>query len=226
MRKRFLFWLYLILAFLFACYFLTRIIMVHMGHSQISIIKNYNIHTNSNKQNLNELKLAIGIIPHTNSYSINLEDVNKRILSHPWVKKSAVKRRPNGNLDIKVQFRTAIAQWTDGQYFYPLSADGSHVKTPTDKRIDNTVLFVGDLPNDITEITNIAHKISNKISHLEWIEKRRWNIYTTTGILIKLPEDDFITSLAKIIQLETTDNILSKNISVIDMRDNKRILIK
>ena len=64
------------------------------------------------------------------------------------------------------------------------------------------------------------------IDYIEWIEDRRWNIHTTGGITIKLPEENFSHAIAELITLNKNQNILDRDIHVIDMRDSARILVK
>ena len=133
---------------------------------------------------------------------------------------------PNGNLKVKVEMHHAVAQWTDGQAYFPLSADGTIVKRPSDTRDAASVLFRGTLPADISEITKSAHNMIGKLDYLEWIESRRWNMQTLGGITVMLPEDNPAAAIATLMVLDEKHGLLSRNISVIDMRDDARILVK
>ena len=88
------------------------------------------------------------------------------------------------------------------------------------------MVFRGNVPNDITEITNTAHNLVEKLDYLEYIEDRRWNLYTTDGITVMLPEKDPSAAIASLMILDKNHKILSKDINVIDMRDDARILVK
>ena len=79
---------------------------------------------------------------------------------------------------------------------------------------------------DLTEITNAANDMAADIDYIERIENRRWNIQTNTGITVKLPEDDFAHAIANLITINKNHNILNRDITVIDMRDASRILVK
>ena len=133
---------------------------------------------------------------------------------------------PNGNISVRVALHRAVALWTDGQNFFPLSADGTIVNKPTDVRDASHVVFRGKLPNDITQITNAAHNLVGDLDYMEWIENRRWNMYTNGGITIMLPEENPLAAIGTLISLNTNHNILDKDIKLIDMRDSARILVK
>ena len=227
MKRSFSFWLYFIAAILLAIYFATRIIMTFMGHSPVSTVRTLSISSDTNAKDLSSVVGAAGIAPGTRTYSINLELVNSRILQQtPSVRESAVRRLPNGNLAVKLRLYRAVAAWTDGAHYYPISADGKIVKNPSETRGPDTVVFRGSVPNDISEITKAATNLISDLNYLEWIDDRRWNLVTNGGITVMLPEKDPISAIGNLISMNNQHGILSKKIKVLDMRDDARILVK
>ena len=147
-------------------------------------------------------------------------------MSVPIVRNAATRRLPNGTLRVRVELHRAVAQWTDGVAFYPLSADGITVETPNATRDTDAIVFRGTLPNDISDITKATQPLAQIIDYLEWIENRRWNIVTNDDITIMLPESDPLASVRELISLNETQNILGRDIKIIDMRDPSRILVR
>ena len=226
MKRNLWFWLYFVAAILLAIYFATRIIMTFMGRSPVSMVHRLSISADTNTKDLSSVVSAAGIAPGTRSYSINLDLVNSRIAQTPGVRESAVRRMPNGNLAIQIRLYRAVATWTDGTYFYPISADGTVVKNPSESRRPDAVVFRGPVPNDISEITKAATNLISDLDYLEWIDGRRWNLVTTGGITVMLPEKDPIAAIGNMVALNNKNNILSKKIKTLDMRDDARILVK
>ncbi len=226
MKRSVWFWLCFALTVILAIYFATRIIMVGMGHGEISRVRNISISASGRNKDLSAIANAASVAPGTRTYSVNLDTINARILSVPGVQKSAVRRLPNGNLSVNVSLYTAIALWTDGVSYFPLSADGTIVNTPTETRDSTHIVFRGPVPKDISEITDAAHKLFGILDYIEWIENRRWNLHTMNGITIKLPEHNAISAINSLVSMNQTHHILNRQISIIDMRDDARILIK
>lgn len=226
MKRSIWFWLSFIIAVILAIYFATRIIMTGMGHGNIAHVRNISISADKNDKDLSALASAASVAPGTRSYALSLDELNKRIGAVPGVKQSAVRRLPNGNLSVRVSLYTAVALWTDGEHFYPLSADGTIVNNPTDIRDEAHVVFRGTVPNDISEITTAAHNLVGDLDFIEWIENRRWNLHTFGGITIMLPEKNPMNAIATLITLNNNHKILTRDINVIDMRDDARILVK
>ena len=226
MKRSIWFWLCFVVSVVLAVYFASRIIMVGMGHGDISRVRNISITADKDNKDLSAIANAVAVAPGTRSYSVNLDNMNARVAAVPGVKKSAVRRLPNGNLVVQVSMYTAVALWTDGEHFYPLSVDGTIVNKPTDVRDAGHVVFRGVVPGDIDAITKAAHNLVGDLDYLEWIENRRWNLHTMGGITIMLPEQNPVDAIGQLVSLNNKHNILSRKINVIDMRDSARILVK
>lgn len=226
MKRTIWFWLYFIIAILLAIYFSVRIIMTTMGHTTVSRVHSISISADVRDKDLSALATAAAIAPGTGAFSVDLGALNARVGAVPGVRASAVHRRADGNLVVRVKLYRAVALWTDGQNYFPLSADGTIVNQPDAERKSGTVLFRGPLPSDVGEITNVAHNLIGNLDYMEWIENRRWNLITTGGTTILLPEKNPDDAIAQLIVLDKNHKILSRDIKTIDMRDSARILVK
>ncbi len=226
MKRNIWFWVYFVVAIILATYFASRIIMIGLGYGPMAHVRSITISADQEDKDLTALATAAAVAPGTNAYKTNLDAINARIGAVPGVKQSVVRRKPDGNLAVRVKLYRAVALWTDGQSFYPLSADGTIVQRPTDVRANGTVLFRGPLPDDISEITKVAHNMIGDVDYLEWIEGRRWDLITTNGITVMLPESNPGDAIGSLMVLNKNHQILSRDITVIDMRDAARILVK
>lgn len=196
-----------------------------MGRGPVSTIKSIETYgTNAKDDEI--IKLSLGVSPGTSLRMADLHQLNYRVSNIPGVKDSAVRRLPNGKIIVKIKKHKVIATWTDGEYYYPLSADGTKINTPSLERNDNSVVFRGDLPNDLSDIISSVSSISKYVDYVTMIESRRWNIHTKNGATIYLPEKDPIGAINKIKILNQTHKLLSRKLDIIDMRDNARILVK
>jgi len=226
MKRSIWFWLCFVLCVTLATYFSVRIVMTVTGHGATARVHSISISADTRGPDLTAVATAAGVTRDTHTYTVDLDAMAARIAATPGVRQAAVRRMPNGNINVRVKMYRAVAQWTDGEAFYPLSADGTVVKRPTDTRDASSVVFRGPVPDDISEITKAAHNMVGHIDYLEWIEDRRWNIQTTDGVTIMLPEINPAAAIAGLIMLDEKHGLLSRQISVIDMRDDARILVK
>ena len=226
MKKSLLFWLYFLLSIVLATYFATRIITCYLGRGPVSHVKHIEITSDKKDVDLEPVGIAVGIHHGTTLRSLDLYQINSRVMGVPGIKNAATRRLPNGNLIIKTQQHNAVAMWTDGAMYYPLADDGTIINTPFETPEEGTIVFSGERPDNLTDIISGVSVISEYIDYMNMVESRRWNIHTKNGTVIYLPEDNPISAINKISSLNQTHKILSRSIEIIDMRDNSRILIK
>ena len=226
MKRSVWFWLCFIGAIILAIYFATRTIMIQSGHGDLSRVRNISISTDIKSQDLSTIAHAASIAPNTPVHSVNLAHMRDRVRAVPGVKDAAIRRLPNGNISVRTTMHQMVALWTDGENYFPLSSDGTIINTPTNVRNIAHVVFRGNLPSDISNITRAAHNLIGNLDYMEWIENRRWNIYTTGGITIMLPETNPESAISTLMAMNIKHNLLGKQIKIIDMRDDARILVK
>lgn len=226
MRRNLWFWLSFVSAIILAIYFISRIIMVGLGHGDLARVHKISFTSDVENKDMTALMGAISVPKNTPIYSLDLDVMTANLLGVPGIKDAAVRRLPNSTLRVRVAYHHFVATWSDGMNYFPLSDDGTIVQNPSSERPESALLFRGPVPNDLNEITNAANDMVADIDYIEWIEDRRWNIHTTGGITIKLPEENFSHAIAELITLNKNQNILDRDIHVIDMRDSARILVK
>ena len=226
MKKSIFFWLYFISSITLAVYFATRIITSIMGRGPVSLVKNVLIMTDSANTDIESIKIAAGIDRQTNIKTVDLNHISNRVTSVPGIKNASTRLLSNGDIVIKTESHKVAAQYSDGLYYYPLSMDGTKIETPSTERYTNTIVFQGEIPDNLIDIINSASAISEYIDYIYMVESRRLNIYTKNGTTIYLPEDNPVIAINRINILNQTHKLLSRKLDVIDMRDTARILVK
>ncbi len=226
MKRSILFWLYFVVAILLAIYLSVRLITLGAARHGPVFVRNISISADAPGKDLSALAASAAIAPGTRTYAVDLNSLAARIGAVPGVRAVAVRRLANGNLSVHVKLHHVVAQWTDGEKFFPLSVDGTIVNTPEQTRDNGGILFRGELPRDVSRITNAVQRIAGDIDYMEWIENRRWNLVTRGGITVMLPEKGAADAIGTLIVMNANHGILNKQISVIDMRDGARILVK
>lgn len=204
-----------------------RLTMVGRGVGRVGVVRTVSISATGNENvDLNAVAAAVAIAPGTRAWRVDLSEINNRVASTPGVRKSAVRRRADGNIAVRVQMHRAVAQWFDGVNYFPISADGTIVARSDAGRTPGAVVFTGPVPDDIADITAAARKLGDKCDFLEWIDGRRWNIVTRDGVTVMLPGDNPTGAIGTLVALDQNHAILNRKIQLIDMRDNARILVK
>ena len=197
-----------------------------MGRGPISTVHKVEITSDSKETDLETIKMAAGISRGISLKTLDLNQISNRIQAVAGIKQASARLLPNGNLIIKTKQHHAVAMWSDGVYFYPLSEDGTKIDTPLETHDEHTIVLRGEIPNNLQEIIDSVSILAPYIDYITLIESRRWDIHTKSGMVIYLPEDNPSVAIHKITELNKTHKLLSRDISVLDMRDDARILVK
>ena len=221
--KKIFFWLSVVIAILIAIYFTTRIVMTagDMGRTTSATII-----AGDGPMNAREIAQIINL---AELRLLNNDLILATIMSNPAVRDASVRRLPSGKIILRISTHEIVAAWTDGNIFYPLSMDGLRVGESRHSVPAGTIILTGAVPNDLSEIIENLHKTPaflQFLSHAEFIENRRWNLYTHGGTQILLPENYMGAALARLMTRHTVDNLLNRNIAAIDMRGADRILVR
>jgi cell division protein FtsQ len=58
------------------------------------------------------------------------------------------------------------------------------------------------------------------------VSSRRWNLVTHAGVVIRLPEDEIASALARLEKQEIAHGVLDKDIRVVDLRFADRLILR
>lgn len=214
------------LAVSLAIYIAVRASIVLMGlGGTLSDIKKISVHSSNGETA--DIIARLEIQPGTKH--IDLDDALTRVAANPDISNVAIRRLPNGEIKVRADMRVVVASWTDGQNYYPLDNTGAPINRPLPARPENTLIFSGKVPNDVSKITKIVKHtpgLFNRIDKMEFIEDRRWDIFLLDGIRIMLPEENFEEAIQKIDKMNKQNMILDRQIKLLDMRDLSRPLVK
>ncbi len=186
-----------------------------------------------NKTSKQAILDILNINRQSNILEIDIQEIREKIKTLPWVREAVVKRSFFPNiLHIKIEERQVRAIWQISEKFHPIDTEGNVIDAPF-KPSKPILLIVGEeAPEHITELLEIVSQepeISKRIKVASYISKRRWNIILDdieNGITIKLPEEHPEKAWKKLLKLNTTQGILKRKLTIIDLRLEDKVVVK
>lgn len=221
MKQKILLFINLFLTIIFISYFIVVIINRYvLGNSPY--VKKISIYTED--KNINEFVLLLNINNKSKIDSLNLKELSKKISTIPDIKKSSIRKLSNGSVVLKIEKYKPVALWMDGKNYFIISSEGKIISNY--QKVNSKFLVIkGKVPSNIMSITSELKGLIDKIDYVSWIEDRRWNIYFKNGLIIKLPEKDPYKILRSFMTINNLNDIFSKKIEFIDLR-NENIIVK
>ena len=71
-----------------------------------------------------------------------------------------------------------------------------------------------------------APTIYKRVKVAALIQNRRWDLILDNAVRVQLPEDDIGVALATLVKAQENDGLLERDVSIVDLRQQGRIIIK
>ena len=178
-----------------------------------------------------EIREVLGLHFPISSFDLDLADLHERVLSLPPVKIAEAHIKGGGILHIKVDEKTPALLLKKETGFSVLTEHGDFIRSLHSREIfSNLPLITGEgAENAASQATAIFKAIYGNLDHfhgLIFVGQRRWNIVMKSGQVIMLPENDPLQAIQKILILDETEQVLSRQIAVFDFRLPSRITLR
>lgn len=189
--------------------------------------------TGRNKTAKQDILNALQLSRETNILNLDLRDLQQKVEQLPWVRHAVVKRRFFPNIiQIDIRERQVQSIWQLDHKFRPIDGEGNVIEA--DYTPDHPILLiVGEgAPENITALMKSItddQNIFQRIKVANYISGRRWNIVlddVENGITVKLPEKHIDEAWKKLLKLNTTQGLLKRKLTIIDLRFPNKVIIK
>lgn len=176
---------------------------------------------------------ALQLSRETNILNLDLHDLQQKVEQLPWVRHAVVKRRFFPNIiQIDIRERQVQSIWQLDHKFRPIDGEGNVIEA--DYTPDHPILLiVGEgAPENITALMKSItddQNIFQRIKVANYISGRRWNIVlddVENGITVKLPEKHIDEAWKKLLKLNTTQGLLKRKLTIIDLRFPNKVIVK
>lgn len=189
--------------------------------------------TGRDKTTKQDILNALQLSRETNILNLDLRDLQQKVEQLPWVRHAVVKRRFFPNIiQIDIRERQVQSIWQLDHKFRPIDGEGNVIEA--DYTPDHPILLiVGEgAPENITALMKSItddQNIFQRIKVANYISGRRWNIVlddVENGITVKLPEKHIDEAWKKLLKLNTTQGLLKRKLTIIDLRFPNKVIVK
>lgn len=162
---------------------------------------------------------------------LDIELLRMKIENLSWVKEVSIQRLFPDRLFIRIKEHVPQARWQVQGKHYMITEQGEVVSDKVPEKFANLTLLVGENANfhvpDLRELLSHGTALSDRVIAASWIGDRRWDIYFSNGIIVKLPQDNADEAWSKLQKLAIDELLLEhKNIAIIDMRVSDRLVLR
>lgn len=163
--------------------------------------------------------------------AIDINQARENIQRLPWVKTVHIERRLPHILYVRITERTPVAVWQNKGLYRPVDEDGQPVETFV-KKLDGLPLVLGsDAPErtpDLLRFIAQEPELTPRVKAAVRIGRRRWNVLLDDidkGITVRLPEKDPAAAWGRLANLNRTQGLLSRKITMVDLRQPDKLIV-
>ena len=171
-----------------------------------------------------QVERAVGIEPGTSSLMLDVDSIRRHLESLGPVKRAAVQFDPQGTLKIAIVERIPAVLFRKSNNELVLVDDRGVEIGPASARADYPELpvILGEGAEahviEVLELVDAAPEILPRLRAMVRVGKRRWDVVLDRDMLIKLPSDGAADALSRIMALHYGEELLDRDLAVIDMR--------
>lgn len=167
--------------------------------------------------------------------AIDLAALQTRVEALPWVKEATITRELPGNMSIEIKERVPYALSQIDGHVNLVDPDGVTITNRGLGAFRDFVLIVGKVSKmQLTQFQSLMDtnpNMSKRVRSAVWVNDRRWDIVFKNGVRVKLPSAmaetyDMQAAWARFGELNAEHRLLEREVSVIDMRLNDRLVVR
>jgi cell division protein FtsQ len=169
-----------------------------------------------------EVLAATRITDRNSLLFLDLAEVRDRLRQIPLVKEVSVRKLYPDRLLIEITEREPFAIWQKDGKLLVVATDGTPIQELNDQRFTDLPFVVGKGANarvgEFLKIVDSAGDLRSRIRAGILVGERRWTLKMTTGLDVKLPENDPEEAIAQFARLARESRLLDKDLVSIDLR--------
>jgi len=146
------------------------------------------------------------------------------------VKSASVRFLDAGVLEVLIEERMPAMVWRNLNRIYLLDEDGVRVAEVPRRAVRSDLpLVVGEGADvamlEAREIYAVLAPLEGRVLGLVRIGARRWDV-ALENTVIKLPAAGGAAALRRLLAMQARDDVLDRDVSIIDMRDENRMILR
>ncbi len=173
------------------------------------------------------IRSAVPVRFPVSSFDLDLESMRQTVAGLDAVASADLRIKPGGVLELRVSERAPSVLWRGPDGLVMLDETGHPVAGINSRleRLDLPVIAGAGADKAVPEalaLIEAAQPVAPRLRGLVRMGERRWDVVLDNGQRILLPEDGAVEALERVMALAIAEDMLSRDVSVVDMRFTAR----
>lgn len=177
------------------------------------------------------LRMMLPVNLPASSFDIDLDQLRQDILLLDAIKDVDLRIKPNGILKAVVVERKPVMLWRHARGIEMIDETGRRVASVTARSArPDLPLIAGEgadkASREAVQLFAAAGPLLPRIRGLQRVGERRWDVVLDENQRIMLPEEGAAAALERIIALDKAEDLLKRDILLVDLRDGSRAIAR
>lgn len=180
------------------------------------------LHGNRN-ETPSEVYGLLGFSAGDSIFAADPQEARVRLRTLPWIRDAKISRHYPDAVDVQLIERSPFALWQSDHGLYAVERDGRPIAQVEPSKFEHAPFFFGDRPEGAVELVTAvrSHRaLAARVKAMQRVSGRRWNLLLDDGVLVKLPEENWVRELAVLERLIVDKGVLERDITEIDLRSH------
>ena len=177
------------------------------------------------------IRVAAFVHLPVSSLALDVVAVRERVESLAAVERARVRALASGVLEIRAVERIPVVVWRSEDGLELLDQNGVRVAEIDGRlRRPDLPLIAGEgadshVPEALALLAETA-PVASRVRGLVRVGERRWDLVLDRDQVVKLPEADAGPALRRVMAMAKGEDLLARDVSVVDMRDPRRPMLR
>lgn len=177
------------------------------------------------------IEAALALSLPISALKLDLGVMQQNVMALDPILSARLRVQESGVLIVEVTERQPKIVWRNTDGLQLIDETGAHVDSIAERGLRNDLPLIAGVGADrqveeALRLLQIADPIGERVRGLVRVGERRWDLVLDRGLVVRLPEENPDSALSRVIALDSADDLLDRDIVVVDMRDKRRPLLQ
>lgn len=173
------------------------------------------------------IRVGLALQLPVSSFALDLQAIRERVESFDAVARAEIRIVPGGVLQVSVTERLPALVWRAPDGVYLIDADGFRVAGIGARSLRGDLPLIAGQGADraapeALALVRAAGPLVPRLRGLVRMGERRWDLVLDREQRILLPEENPVRALERLIALDQAEAILARDITAVDLRNDRR----
>jgi cell division protein FtsQ len=177
-----------------------------------------------------EILTTAGVTGNASLLFLDADAARAKLMANPWIGDAAVLKLYPDRLQITITERQAFALWQKDGRVSVVADDGTVLESFVEGRYVGLPVVIGKgAERNAKDFLNVLGRYPDFRTQVRasiLVAERRWNLRLLNGIDVRLPENDVDGALKRLVQLDHDKKLLTRDITVVDLRIPDRVTVR